>query len=400
MDETPLPLTPVQVRHISSDKSGTKFKLTSLVPRNKQNCYYDYEFAEYDYKKISKKEFTNSNLPWFKHYATLLPFEKSEILSMGEGGTPLVASKEFANCFFKEENRNPSGCFKDREHAVLMPYLKEKGIKQVVIVSSGNAALSASMYGRLYKIKVDCVIPKRTSLAKKELIQLFGGTLIEGGDDFEECYHSVLESKRYKNTVNISAGIQALKDQGTKIIAFELYEEIGVPDYVVIPSANGSLLYGIYQGFKELQKILGITKMPILVGVQMKNAAPLEEALKRNKQDFFIQEKADLNSLAEGIVAKESYCSPKALFALRESKGWVETVSNHQLEEGMRFAIEKEGLLPEWTAASGFAALLSLKKNEEIPKKAIIVVINTGSGLKEIDHIAQRVKKLAKPKKL
>lgn len=376
--------------HTTSDK---KFRLVRILSNNEgRNPEYDDTFAEYDDRKIKTSFFKRSSEPWYKQYWDLLPLTKGRILSLGEGNTPLVSSKVFPHVYIKDEGRNPSGCFKDREHAVLIPYLHSQGKKKFILASSGNAALSASLYGRLYGDQVTCVIPKRTSIGKKNLIKAYGGEIVIGGEDYEECYRSVMHNKKYKGYTNISAGAHFLKDQGNKIIAFEIYEKIGIPDAVIIPSANGCLLAGIYLGFREIQHIAKKRKMPQLIAVQMHHSDPLGQALQRDIKDFYVYEDADLSSLAEGLVAKESYSAPKALHALRETDGFVCTVMEKELLEGMRHALEREGLLPEWTAASGFAALLTLKKNKDFNNKKI-VIINTGNGLKEIQGIVKWLKK-------
>lgn len=352
--------------------------------------YYDYFFAEYDYSLVDKKKFGNKELPWFERYFDVLPLKNHHFLTLGEGSTPLVPSKRFKNCYIKDEGRNPSGCFKDREHAVLFAGLSKK--RKYILASSGNAALSASLYGQIYGVEVVSLIPRRTSESKKNLIRLYGGQVVEAGDDYEACHRAILDNEEYRSFTNISAGIHPLKEQGDKVIAFELFEQMaGIPDVILIPSANGCLLSGIYRGFVELQKIFHIEHLPRLIAVQINNAAPLEKALKENRQDFYVLKDADLNSKAEGIVALESFCSPKALHALRETNGFVCTVTEKELFDGMQFAIQKEGVLPEWTSASAFAAFLKLKTKKIIHANEKVVILNTGSGLKQINRIVEEL---------
>ena len=117
---------------------------------NSHRPEYDYLVAEYDYSSIDLGVFLKKT-PWQKRYGQLLPINNIDAMKfIGECNTPLIESKKYKNCYFKDETRNPSGCFKDRENAVLMPYLIENGISKLCVASSGNAALSASLYGRLY----------------------------------------------------------------------------------------------------------------------------------------------------------------------------------------------------------------------------------------------------------
>ncbi len=354
------------------------------------NPYYDYFTSYYSYPKIDKKRILNRNLPWKERYFELMPYANfKKVKSIGEGSTPLIRSKKYPNCYFKDEARNPTGCFKDRESAVSIPYHLENGFKKFAIASSGNAALSASLYARLYGAETICYIPKTTSESKKNLIKLFGGKIVEMGKTYEDAYYA-LASHKIKNCVNITPGIDSLKDQGDKIIAYEIFDQLGVPDYIVTPIANGCLIFGLYMGFWEL-KMMGITsKMPVFIGVQLVNADPIAKAHFAGIRDYISLSKIP-NSLAEGLVASESFSSPKALFALRETSGFVFSVREKDLKTGMNYAIRTEGLIPEWTSSSVFGGIERLYENGILPRKANIVALNTGSGLKDISNICKKL---------
>lgn len=370
--------------------SDNNFQLHRLL-KEPASPYYDDWSVEYDYSSVDLKRFKNKSLPWFERYQNVLPFNNSSnVKSLGEGDTPLVASKMYPHCFFKEETRNPSGCFKDRESAVLIPYLIEKGLNHFSLASSGNGALSSSLYAHLYGAHITCFVPRSTSQSKKYLICAFGGKIEELGSHYEDCHRALVDQTTTDSPVNISAGVHPLRSQGDKIIAFEIWDSIGVPDYIIIPSANGCLLSGIYQGFSELKKLKLIDRLPVLISVQIEKANPLQTALLQNKNDYAIIETVEY-SLAEGLVAMESYCSPKALYALRQTDGFVHSVTESSLIDGMRYAIEGEGLFPEWTAATVFSALQNLYTSKKIPLDAMTVVINSGSGYKEVVNIADKL---------
>lgn len=361
-----------------------RFKVVSVPFLGERNAFYDYDYLSFDLSKLDFRKFKDLSLPWYKRYEDLLPLG-SVVHSLGECDTPLIPSSVYKNCYIKEEVRNPSGCFKDRESAVVFSFFSDYDFDEFEIVSSGNAALSASLYGRSYGKKVDCVVPERTSKSKKDLIKLYGGECIEGGADYEECYHSVLEQNSGK--VNITPGVLSIRDQGDKMIAYEIFSRIGVPDYVLMPSANGSALFGIFNGFRELKE-LGLSEtVPKMVAVQIDGAAPLLAALDEEKDYVVLEDLTD--SKAEGIVAMESYCAPKATYAMRSSNGFVVTVSDDSFDDAMKYAIGKEGVLPEWTSVAGFAALQKVYKEKIIDEESKVVLINSGSGMKDVKSISQ-----------
>lgn len=396
--------------------SSNKFKPVVVPHKQEINELYDYSYCSYDYATISRDIFSKKG-SWFEKYSDLLPWKNPiknstqtkssaqtptktpEFQSLGEGETPLIKSKQYKNLYIKEEGRNPSGSFKDRESATLLYLLKQQSLKEteklekLKIVSSGKAALSAALYSNTYNYELECFVPHGTSKSKLQLIELFNSKYIFKGDEYEESYDYLFNLKTDEKYYNITAGVSSFRDQGTKIISFEIWNEIGVPDFVVVPSANGSLLFGIFNGFRELQ-LLGVTnKIPVIIGVQVENGAPIFEAIQpKNENEDIIIGKDCPDSKAEGIIAKESYCLPKAKFALKESKGTVCLVNELEIEEGMKQAIKVEGIIPEWTSAAGFAAITKLYKSQQIAETDTVVLINTGSGMKELNDISTILK--------
>lgn len=281
---------------------------------------------------------------------------------------------------------NPTGSFKDRESALTLAYAQEQGWKELAIASSGNAALSGALYARLYGIHMTCYIPKNTSKGKLQMIELFGGRSHEVGQDYEESYHYLLDNLP-TGSINITSGAFSLRSEGAKTIAYEIWEDMGsVPDAVICCAGNGSALASIYHGFAELKEWGFTDKVPAMICVQIKGADPINQAWKR---DEWIRVLDDIPaSECEAIVAKESFCCAKAVHALRESGGFGISVTDDQVISGLQHAVEREGILPEFSSASVFAAFL--ENTERIAKLGEkIVIINTGNGLKEIDLLSK-----------
>lgn len=376
------------------DHTGSlKFQLKNVLKAEHVGTPgYDYLVASYQYADVSVDDFLNPKLSWPERYKNLLPYSNwQNVKSVGEGNTPLIESKQFANCWIKDEARNPSGCFKDRESAVLITHLVEQGYDQFVMTSSGNAALSSSLYSKLHGAHVDCYVPQGTSKGKMDLIKAYGGGLVELGDDYEACYHAVADLDLAENVINVTSGMHPLREQGDKLIAYELWQELGDEiDKIVVPTANGSLLTGIYLGYYDLVQLGLAKKIPQLIAIQIEDAAPIAKALMEGEQDHLIVADPP-DSKAEGLVAAESYVSPKALHALTETKGKAYTVAEAELKPAMQKMLTTEGILPEWTSVTVFAALQKLYSSGEFNESEKIVVINSGSGLKSIAKIADYI---------
>lgn len=289
------------------------------------------------------------------------------------GKTPIIEFKK--NLFLKLESKNPTGSYKDRETVYLLNKAKEIGINKIEVVSSGNAALSASYFGKLFGFKVKCHIPKHTSIAKKKVLHSFGAQVIEHKGIYEDIYHKI--SKNPSSYWNITPGMNKFCGFGAKSISYELYDQLGIPDFIIVPCGNGTNLAAIWKGFKELKQQKNLLHMPKMMCVQVKDAAPIKTAYDK-KKDFIILDNIP-DSIAEGIVAAESYSSKKAVLALKESKGLAVEVSEAEIFSSYDFCLSNS-IDCEPTSATVFAALNKLC----LPKSKKIVMIITGSDNKEL----------------
>lgn len=335
----------------------------------------------YDYQNI--KKFPDFNVRSWDKYLSLLPINKFDI-SLNEISTEATQLKKLGdilglnNLYLKDETKNVTGSFKDKESLISINKAVELGIKNVFSISSGNGALSASAYATKAGITCKCFVPSDTSRAKLDMITKFRGAIIKLPGTYEDVYTKVIGIK--PKSLNITSGFNPFGNEGDKITAFEIWESIGVPDYIVVPCGNGGNLYGIWKGFEEL-KILGNTnKIPKMIGVQIEKAAPIGEALKENKSFVSLLDAPE--SIAEGIVATESYTSPKAIKALKASGGQIITVTDEEIKNSIEQVDKSEVLLPEVTSASAFAALSKL----DCSPNAKIVVILTGTGMKYLSY--------------
>lgn len=231
---------------------------------------------------------------------------------------------------------------------------KELGYKKVSIVSSGNAALSAAIYANKANIECKCFIPQSTSKAKLQMLKLYNADYHLMKGDYEMIYRRIIDHP-IAGYWNITGGQNFFRSEGDKMIAYEIWERIGVPDMIIVPIGNGALFSSIYKGFLEIKKVGLSNKMPRLIGVQIKNAAPIAKALK-NELDYAVLQSVPY-SVAEGIVARESYSSLKVIKAINDGAGEVVEVSENETRLALREIIKKEFLTPEPTSAVVYAVL-------------------------------------------
>lgn len=370
--------------HYSCIKCNKQY---TFAPNNltctEHSKYYGYLNVVYDYTK-TVINYKAAN-PYYK-YKNLLPLNNFDI-KFGLTKTPLFPLKQFAkkygfkNVFVKDESRNPTGSFKDRENFCAIQKAVDWKIDKVFTVSSGNAAISTAAFAQKACIQCDCIVTKSLSVGKRFLIQLYGGNLIEKNMTYEEMYRWATDSNY--NGWNCTPGINPIKEEGIKLIGYEIWEDIGVPDIIVVPCGNGTLLWSIYKSFYELQLLGLIEKLPVFIGVQVKDSAPLKNAFETHKD--YIELPTAQDSIAEGIIAQESYSSPKVMIALNNSQGFIVEVTENEIKESLLEIIELESLIPEPTSAVVYAAIKQLKHYDD--KK--IVVIQTGGGFKNLKEIME-----------
>lgn len=377
------------------DKKMSKEKFSTIqVPPGRRvpdDFYYEFEDIVYSYSEI--KQFPLPGKIGLEKYLPLLPLISEGLavtMHNGEGNTPLYLAPKLgqiyglSDVYIKHEEYNPTGCFKDRESAVVMSSAVERGIDKVFVISSGNAALSTAAYAQIAGIECHCYVPEKTSHEKQDLIRLFGAQLHLLPGFYEDVYRRVIQEN--PTGWNVTTGQNEIRTEGDKTIAYEIFEQLGrVPNTIAVPCGNGGCLAGIWKGFKELQLLGKIDCLPQMVAVQVKNASPFKIALEQGTPYAILGDIED--SLAEGIVAQESYSSPKATLALRESGGYVVEVTDEEIKEALRLVIKQESVVPEPTSAAVYAALPKLRNKPDDR----IVLINTGSGYKFLSEIAKLV---------
>jgi threonine synthase len=322
--------------------------------------------------------------PSLWRYREALPIEDDRnIVSFDEGFTPLLPGTFSGRpVWLKQDHLFPTGSYKDRGASVLISKTKELGIKTVVEDSSGNAGCAIAAYCAKAGIQCEIFVPGDTSPAKLAQIQLYGASLNKVPGSREDTARAVLHAagKDYY----ASHSWNPFFFHGTKTFAFEICEQLGwkAPDAVIVPAGNGTLLLGVYIGFRELRQA-GITDhIPKIIGIQSANCAPLFQAFAAGLKEFSRVEKKD--TLAEGIAIAEPIRGGQILDAVRESKGELIAVSEAEIKESLKQVCRK-GFYLEPTSAATLAGVARYLPSAE-PDECLVSVI-TGHGLKSTEKM-------------
>ncbi len=311
-------------------------------------------------------------------YKELLP--RVRPISMGEGGTPLIKIGE--ELWVKFEGSNPTGSFKDRGMTVAVSLAKEAGVKSVVCASTGNTSASVAAYASRAGMRSFVVLPKG-KVARGKLAQavLHGATIVEIDGPFDAALDVVMKVSGRESGLYPLNSINPWRLKGQKTLAFEIADEIGVPDWVVLPVGNAGNISAIWKGFKEMKELGLIDKTPRLAGIQAEGASPIARALKEGLSEPVFTDNPETVATAIRIGRPVNW--PKAFKALRESRGAVEVVTDGEILEAQR-KLGKMGVGVEPASAASYAGYLKLLGREISPDDRVVLVA-TGHALKDPD---------------
>ncbi len=333
---------------------------------------FDYlEFPAYFAGKIDNSKFG------MMRYGKMLGLEEDDKgITLGEGNTPLLSTiVNGFEVFCKMESHNPTGSYKDRGTAVLVSFLKSRGVDFAVEDSSGNAGASFAGYCARAGIDSRIYVPESASGPKRMQIERYGAELISVPGERSEAAKAVLAAAN-SGAVYASHAWMPFGLTGIATIAYELVEQLGqVPGTVVAPVGHGGLLYGIMRGFESMAKAGAISKEPYYLGVQSNGCAPVSIAYTHTKKD--ISEVALSDTAAEGVKVAHPVRGSAILERLLSGKGRMVAISEDDLMESWRESA-RQGFYMEPTSSLAWAAI----KNNHEHFKAPVVAVITGSGYK------------------
>jgi len=302
-----------------------------------------------------------------RRYLAFLPIREEYAPSLILPITPIVKREmNGLRAFFKLEYLMPSGSFKDRGMYVTVAKLKEAGIGEVVLDSSGNAAISLAMFAKSEGLNVHIFLPKSTDEGKKRILRNLGAEIHEVDGSRMQTHEEAL---KFDGGTYISHWFNPYFLEGTKTVAYEVFEQIGEIDYVISPAGSGSLFLGLWKGFSELKEVGRIPKVPVFIAVQ---ASGYESLCRRRKEK---------SRLAEGIAIPRPPRKEQMLKVLRETGGTCISVGDGEVKNALR-ELWNMGFIVEPTSAVVLAAFEKLRASSRIEEKAGVLLPLTGSGLK------------------
>jgi threonine synthase len=326
---------------------------------------------------------------WSKKEVVLPELEDTNIVSLGEGNSPLIKSRRFARHLGVEEihikqcGTSHTGSFKDLGMTVLVSMVNQirSRVRAVVCASTGDTSAALAAYCAAAGIPSIVLLPKdKVSLA--QLIQPIANNAITISidTDFDGCMKIVQEITK-DTSIYLANSMNSLRVEGQKTISFEIVQQMGwqVPDFVVVPGGNLGNVSAIGNGFLLMRDLGLISRLPRLVCAQTERANPLYRS--------YLEGFANLQPVAAGkthataIRIGNPVSFGKAVRALRATDGIVEQVSETELVNACA-EVDRFGFFNDPQTGVALAAAIKLVKAQIIPPSARVVVISTAHGLK------------------
>jgi threonine synthase len=321
-------------------------------------------------------------------YARALPIEIHDPITMGEGLTPLVPRNwKGLRAHFKLEWFNPTGSFKDRGASVMLSVLRQQGVRRLLEDSSGNGGAAIAGYAAAGSISAKILVPASTQPGKTVQMRAYGAEVELVPGTRQACADEAV--RQAEQIFYASHNWQAFFLQGTKTLAYELWEDLGfrAPDNVIIPTGAGSNVLGLDIGFSELLRAGEISRLPRLFAAQPANCGPIAACVRAGVRELlpFTPEP----TIAEGTAIAKPTRLAEVLAAIARSKGSAVAVTEAEIVAAFQVLAREHGLYAEPTSAVAAAALTKLAASGEIKPSETTVVLLTGSGLKATQRIGE-----------
>lgn len=301
--------------------------------------------------------------------------------------------------WLKDESRNPTASLKDRASAVVVARAREIAAEVIVTASTGNAGAALAGMSAAIGQRAVILAPKSAPPAKVAQLLVFGARvlLVEGtyDDAFDLSVRAAQEFGWYcRNT-----GYNPFTAEGKKTCAFEIWEwwhRLGVDEppepeprelTILVSMGDGNIISGLHKGFKDLLALGWIQRLPRLIGVQAEGSAAITNAFRAGTEEI---KPVSARTIADSISVDLPRDGVRALRAVRDSGGTCVTIPDEQILASIA-ELGKIGVFAEPAGAAAYAGLRQAIVEGHIPGDQRVLVLNTGSGLKDVRAAMQAV---------
>lgn len=380
------------------DYSPNEVEYTCPIDGGNLNVILDYDAIR---EKYHIEDIASRSDPSLWRYLPLLP-----VSDPGSEGTPLRAAGwtplyrppalakalNLRRLWIKDEGRNPTASFKDRASAVVVARALQTHAQVVVTASTGNAG--AALAGMAAAVGQPAVIfaPRTAPPAKVAQLLIYGARVILVDGSYDQAFDLTIEASREFGWYCRSTGVNPFTLEGKKTAAFEIWETVllhGIgedrPLVIFVSVGDGNIISGIHKGFIDLQKLGWLKRMPRLFGVQSEGSAAVANAFRAGVEEII---PVSANTLADSISVDLPRDGIRAVRAARDTDGAYITVPDTDIIQAIA-DLGKVGIFAEPAGSAAYAGLKKALVDGLVTTDDPVLVINTGSGLKDIRSAMQ-----------
>ena len=357
--------------------------------------------VKYDFPTITKDTFSNREHTYWRYFE-LLPIEnKSNIVSIGAGMTPLIKAEKLGekiglkNLYIKNDSVNPTFSFKDRPAGVAVSKAKEFGLSAVGCASTGNLASATAAHAAKGGFACHVFAPSDIEMAKITQALSYGANYIAVDGTYDDANRIAAQIGDSKGIGIVNINMRSYYVEGSKTLAFEVAEQLDwqVPDQLIVPVGSGAMLNAICKGFEELQQVSLLNNIDNMhmIAAQPHGCAPIVDAFKKNSTDVIPVEYPDTvaKSLAIGDPGDGRY----VLKRLKQYNGFAEECNNQEILDAILLLARTEGIFTEPAGGVSLAVLQKMIEQGKIDKNDKVVCYITGNGLKATESIMSVLQK-------
>jgi threonine synthase len=385
--------------------------VTYTCPKDEGNLdvLLDYESIKSKYKP---EDILSRSDPSLWRFLPLLPVKEPEGDSTplhAAGGTPIFSLPRLCEklglqyLWLKDESRNPTASFKDRASAIVVARAQEIGAEIVVTASTGNAGAALAGMSAAVGQKSIIFAPKSAPPAKVAQLLIFGAKVILVDGTYDDAFDLTVKAANEFGWYCRNTGYNPFTAEGKKTAALEIWEwwegthkkwheEVGAdedhaPLTIFVPVGDGNIISGIHKGFKDLFQLGWLPRIPRIIGVQAEGAAAVSNAFHADTETIT---RLSANTIADGISVDLPRDGVRAVRAAKETSGTYVNVSDEEILKAIA-ELGTVGVFAEPAGAAAYAGLVKAVVSGVVGSADPILVLNTGSGLKDIRAALQAV---------
>jgi len=368
-------------QHLPADKPQ------NICPEDGGVLYARYDLA--GLKGKFRREDLRGRVASMWRYAEVLPDAKP--VTLGEGFTPMLASREYPNVYIKDEGLNPTGSFKARGLSAAVTMSRHYGIKKLAIPSAGNAGGALAAYAAAAGLEAHIFMPKDVPQANRMECGFYGArvTLVDGL--ISDCARMVAERKEKEGWFDVSTLKEPFRVEGKKTMGYEVAEQLEwqLPAGVIYPTGGGVGMIGMWKAFDEMEQLGWIgSERPKMVTVQAAGCAPIVKAWEAGQSASEACTGAE--TFAAGLRVPKAYGDYIILDILKASHGTAVAASDAEILNAVRHWASLEGVFAAPEGAAALVAYQKLRASGFFSKEDKVVLFNTGSGYKYLDVLESK----------